>query len=454
MRSANQIRRIPLEGASRAGLVLFCVAVLLLTAFATVANAQTTVVIPTTTTLWAGTADFNAFGLGSVTHPASGVILQGTAISKFTGKPVRHLWYGDTSNGLCRVDPEVDDPALVGPAPGIGYHFNVIQTCVGTINKAAFTPGQLAFDGSTNTIYTTDVGRTTAGIIRLHYVPTGDSGQGTIDPVHVDSLQGTQNTRNAVGGCPQVKDPKTGNNVPIVPDAAAIGPDGNLYVGSIRDGAIIRIIGPATFNPNTDCPGGGNTGVTPGPNDKIQIPLMSADEKFGSGHTFGLGWIGHTLFGADNIAPWILVNADQCLTPANGNKSCWSPALGGGAQMPSEILGALIAGPQAGAVSDSQYPTFPGNIMYFATFPNASKVTNITSAQNMTVQTQYGGTFPFITGLTPDPNDVNNANLYVGSDSTQGGINGAGSIWLVTAQAPAPGPPLAPFGVTATAGDT
>ena len=443
MRSHSHVPNTPLwEDASTIALILACVAVLLLIAFVTTtANAQTTVVIPTTTTLWAGTQDFNTFGLASVTSPASGVILQGTAISKFTGQPVRHLWYGDTSNGLCRIDPEVDDPNLVGPAPGIGYHFNVIQTCIGTINKAAFTPGQIAFDAATNTVYTTDIGRTTAGIIRLHYIPTGDSGQGTIDPIHVESLQGTQITRNATGGCPQIADPKTGTKVPIVPDAAAIGPDGNLYVGSIRDGAIIRILSPATFDPNldSDC------------KNKIQIPMLSADERFGAGHTFGLGWIGHTLFGADNIAPWILTNADQCLTAANGNRICGAPAVSG-AQMGTEILAALIPGPQAGAISDAQFPNFPGNIMYFATFPNLTKVTNILNINNMTVQTQYGGTFPFITGMTADPQDLNNANLYVGSDATQGGINGAGSIWLVTSQAPPPAPPLAPGNASAIAG--
>src|SRR5262249_33426495 len=81
----------------------------LLLAFASSASAQNVTVLntPTTTTLWAGTQDWSVFGLSSVTSPTSGVILQGTAISQFTGKPVRHMWYGDSSNGLCRVDPEM-----------------------------------------------------------------------------------------------------------------------------------------------------------------------------------------------------------------------------------------------------------------------------------------------------------------------------------------------------------
>src|SRR5579884_4284240 len=93
--------------------------VMLLLAFAVSANAQnvTQLNVPTTTQLWAGTQDWNQFGLSSVTAPTAGVVLSGSAISSFTGQPVRHLWYGDASNGLCRVVPEIDDPDLTQPSP-------------------------------------------------------------------------------------------------------------------------------------------------------------------------------------------------------------------------------------------------------------------------------------------------------------------------------------------------
>src|SRR5689334_5366112 len=96
-------------------------------------HAQTFISVPTKTTLWGGTSDFASQGLASMTSPASGVILTGTAISQITGKPVRYLWYGDSSNGLCRMDPEVDaviPPTIPGGAPspdgvtGIGGHQN------------------------------------------------------------------------------------------------------------------------------------------------------------------------------------------------------------------------------------------------------------------------------------------------------------------------------------------
>src|SRR5262245_61775025 len=100
-------------------LLLFCLA--LRFASAASANAPNVTVLntPTTSTLWAGTQDWSIFGLSSVTSPSSGVILEGTAISQFTGKPVRHMWYGDSSNGMCRIDPEMDDPTI-SSTPGIG----------------------------------------------------------------------------------------------------------------------------------------------------------------------------------------------------------------------------------------------------------------------------------------------------------------------------------------------
>ncbi len=428
--------------------VAIVISCLLILACAATANAQQFSNQATTTVLWGGSSDVTQFGFSGFTAPASGLILQGTAISAFTGNPVRHLWYGDPINGLCRVDPEVDNPQAT-PVNGLGT-FNVnVLTCLPSIQKAGFNPGQMTYDAATNNIYTEDTGRTTAGILRAHYIPSGDNGNGSIDLVHVDSLVGTQATRNAFGGCPQLHDPKTGQNIPIVPNAGALGPDGNLYTGSIRDGAILRIIGPATFDTNTDCVGAGDTGQNP--NAKLQIPILSSDERFGSGHTFGLGWVGHTLFGADNIAPWVKFNADQCLTPVNGNNTCGNPLVGG-APLPVEILAAQAGAPQAGAASDAIFPNYQGNVMYFASFPNVTRVTNILSETNFTANLNYGGNFNFITGLTADPGDLANATIYVGSDPTQGGINGSGQIWRVTPVPCPAAPPGIPTIQSATAG--
>lgn len=434
----------PISGKVRpVPLLALCLALLLAFAAST-ASAQnvTEINTPTTTTLWAGTLDFVQFGLSSLTFPASGVILPGTAISQFTGKPVRHLWYGDSSNGFCRVDPEIDDPNLTQPAPGIGRFNNIITTCVGAIQAGAFAPMQATFDASTNTIYAPDISRTANGIIRMHYIPGGDNGHGSIDPIHVESLMGNQTARNAAGGCPVVTDPRNGAT-PFTMGASALGPDGNLYIGWFRNGTIARIPHPATFDP-----------ANPADCASIDVPIFASDARFGAGgaagHTFGLAWIGHTLFGADNISPWFKDNADQCNTPANGFVRC-GPVQGAG----TEILAAFAPGPQAGIVSDYTYngpnTTFPGNSLIAATLSGLVKIANATDVANLTVQPSYGGTFCFVTGVTIDTSDLANETIYVGSDCTQGAINGAAQIWRVKPEPPAAAPPATPTLVSATA---
>ena len=343
---------------------------------------------------------------------------------------------------MCRIDPEMDDPNLTQPSPGIGRFNNIERTCVGFIQAGGFAPQQLTYDASTNTLYAADIPRTANGVIRMHYDPAGDNGHGTIDPIHVESLMGAQGTRNAAGGCPVVLDPRNGAT-PETMSAATLGPDGNLYIGWMRDGVIERIPHPATFDPSNDAECA-----------LIDVPIFAADARLGNGgaagHTFGLGWIGHTLFGADNISPWFKDNADQCLTPANGNKRCGPTSAEG---IGTEILGAFAPGPQAGLVSDFTYngpnTTFPGNSLYAQTLGGAVRVINATDVQNIGVTPQFGGTFCFITGLSIDTTNLANETVFIGSDCTQGSINGAGAIWKVTPQPPAGAPPAVPSSVLA-----
>src|SRR5207244_2629483 len=186
-----------------------------------------------------------------------------------------------------------------------------------------------------NTLYAADQPRTANGVIRMHYIPAGDNGHGTMDPIHVESLMGAQGTRNAAGGCPVITDPRNGAT-PVQMFAATLGPDGNLYIGWAHNGSIARMPHPATFNP-----------ADPNECASIDVPIFASDARLGAagagGHSFGLAWIGHTLFGADNISPWFKDNADQCLTPANGMLRC-GPVLGAG----TGILGAFVAAPNVG----------------------------------------------------------------------------------------------------------
>jgi len=443
---------------------LLCVTLIL--AFAVSANAQnvTQLNVPTTTQLWAGTINFadTSIGLSSVTFPASGLILSGTAPSQFTNgtkgtdglfdcqrnstpcNPVRHLWYGDASNGFCRIDLEVDDPDLTEPKPGIGRFNNLINSCVGAIQAGAFAPMQATFDASTNTIYAADIPRTANGVIRMHYIPSGDNGNGTIDPIHVQSLMGNDTARNSAGGCPVVTDPRLSAQTPFTMTSAALGPDGNLYIGWARNGSIVRIPHPSTFDPSSDADCA-----------SIQVVGFAPDARFGNGgaagHTFGLAWIGHTIFGADNIAPWTKDNWDQCMTPANGNQLCGpTDAQGAG----TEILGAFVPGPQAGIVSDFTYngpnTSFPGNSLFALTLSGAARIINATDVNNIAITPSFGGTFCFLTGITIDTSNLANETVYMGTDCTQGSINGAAAIYKITPQPPAGAPPAVPTAVTAS----
>lgn len=490
MKIPNQPRFLQLRIRKATRTIAAVLGCLLILAFAVgTANAQTFQSANVTTTLWAGVADVTVTGPGGLTTPTSGVIANGTAHSRFrnaidtvqfladgvtpnpnfntlvcedkflddqvtpnpafgTCLPVRHLWYGDAINGLCRIDPEVD-ANLATPVNGFGaWNVNALA-CLISVQKLAISPGQVTMDSQANVMYIANNSRVGAGIARVFYHPDGDNGQGMVDLIRVDSLIGTQTNRNAFGGCPQLKDPKTGILVPQIPDAAAIGPDGNLYTGQIRSGSIIRVINPLTFNTQTDCNAAGDTGQSP--TSKIQIPILAHDELFGTGHTFGLGWIGDTLIGADNIAPWVKFHATQCLTPVNGNTTCGNPLVGG-APLPDEILASAAGAPQGGLASDAQYPFFPGNSVYVASFPNLTRVTNILSATQMTANLNYGGSFSFLTGVTADPQDPANATVYAHDDETQGGINGTGRIWKISPTPTAPAPPAAPAISTASAG--
>ena len=372
--------------------------------FSASANAQST------TTLFAGTQNPAAFGLADVTLPGPGIILPGTAINPATGLPVRHLWYGDDIQGLCRVDPDVDS-AGTSPGPGLGAHATNFLTCVGFPTSAiAFSAGQMAFDPVTNTLYVTDKAlHTNLGLLRMHYLPSGDSGQGSIDPASIQRLVSPATT---VPTCPPPNDPALGgSSAGTQADAAAIGPDGNLYFGYLTGGQVVRVLNAATLDPS----------VNGACQSNVQVPIVSPDEGNGTlrpntqGTNFGMAWIGHTLFSGDATSPWDLTNADQCLTAANGNRVC-GPA---GANAPIQILAATVGAPQAGVTGD-------GTNLYFATLSSVTKIANAGDPVNLTAISNYGGSFCFISGIAVDAADPQQA-LYVGVDCAQG-------VFLMAAQ--------------------
>lgn len=215
-----------------------------------------------------------------VNTPQGGLILSGTAINPATGNPFRHLWMADPTNGLCRLDPDVDT---------VASHSITTTTCLTTVNGAAFNPGQLTFDPASNTIYAVD-GGSKLGIFVLHFLPDGDSGHGLMDTVNQSTL---------APGCGIATNQ---------PNATSLGPDGNLYVGFRRSGNIARVVSPPT---------------NPVPCQNVQLTVIVTGDRL----TSQMAWIGHNLFLNNSRLPVTVSNganlADACFTPP-GNVSMYS----------------------------------------------------------------------------------------------------------------------------------
>ncbi len=339
-----------------------------------------------------------------VTAPQGSAILSGAAISPATGRPVRHFWSADV-NGLCRLDPDVDTP---------GAHIVNTATCLtSVVGGIRFLPGQLAFDPTTNNLYAVDAQGKSLGVFRLHFVPTGDNGQGLIDTATQEIVGGSGVGAAAVNNC------GLGANQP---SAAALGPDGNLYLGFRRNGNIVRILAPQT---------------QPLPCSNVQTIGATPDRR----RTQGLAWVGHDMYGIDGASPMVFPNGDQCFTPVNGNSPCFG----------RRILASAVGAPTEVA-SDQTYPSLNGNNLYLASLSSVTRVNTATS----TITGNFGGAgFSFISALQADSSDPANPMLYVGDDPSNGIVPGQGR-WSLVTNGPSPAVatlPSVPFAVTATAGN-
>ena len=407
--------------------VWFCFVILV--AFAAFASAQTTV-SPTTNTILFSGQTANSVNTG----PTGGIILQGTAISQITGQPVRHLWVADTFASICRMDPEIDAP---GP-----WDINTL-TCTYSVTRAgAAIPigGEFAYDAARHFLYFVDNNSASQGVIRIGFDPAGDGGQGALDLTNAFTLAGGANARRGpfLGGtgCPF---PGTGT----IPDGAALSPLGDLWVGFLDSGDILRFNSPATAT---------ETGF--GTCDQFVQLVATTPDGVSSN---GLAWIGHDLWAGDGTSPFFIPNADTtCLVPPNG--AC-STANG-------TVIPTL---PQVGATvslhGDQFYPNINGNNLYYGTGSQVTWVGNVaagTAAQ--TLDTTYMDT----AGITPAPNpplaamgsmavdgtDPANLVVYSAEDPVAAVILGQARWWQTSQPINANGVPGVPLDVVAVAGDS
>lgn len=407
--------------------IWLCIIVLV---FAASLNAQTTVTPTTNTVLFSGSA--NQDPQDHNTNPLAGIIMQGTAISDITGRPVRHLWVADTAASICRMDPEID---AAGP-----WHMTN-ASCYFFINSGgAAIPvgGQFAYDLARKFLYFADNNGASQGVIRIGFDPAADSGHGALDPSTVFTLGGGAVGRKATFlggiGCPL---PTAGTQ----PNGAALSPLGDLYVGFLDSGDIVRFNSPGTA-------------ADDGFESCAQFVQKVATSPDGA-TTVGLVWIGHDLWSADGTSPFVIPNADtSCLVPpfdvCTIANSTVTPTL------------AQIAAP-AVVEGDQRYPATNGNNLYFGLGSQIAWVGNVAgglAGQTLTL-TYINDPNPdpplaAISGLGVDSTDPANIVVYSAEDPAAAVVPpllGQARWWQTTQTSAGPDVPGTPQHVVAVAGN-
>jgi uncharacterized repeat protein (TIGR01451 family) len=396
---------------------------------ATSASAQTPVNPTTNTILFSGQAAQDPQDQN--TNPVAGIIMQGTATSQFTGQPVRHLWVADSFASICRMDPEIDAP---GP-----WHMNSNTCEFFRVSGGLAIPfgGQFAYDPARHFLYFVDDIAGGQGVIRIGFNAAGDSGHGALDLTTGLTLASTVGADNFLGGTGCVL-PTTGTQ----PTGAALSPLGDLYVGFLDSGDILRFNSPATAS---------ETGF----GSCAQFVQKVATTPDGATSN-GLAWIGHDLWGGDGTSPFVIPNADTtCLVPPSADCT-----TANGTVIPT-LAAVGATGPLVG---DQFYPNTNGNNLYYGVGSQIAWVGNVAggpAGQTLTV-TYINDPAPdpplaAVAGLAVDGTDP--ANLVVYSAEDPGPvvvppILGEARWWQTTQTSAGPAAPGAPLDVVAVAGNS
>jgi hypothetical protein len=311
-------------------------------------------------------------GEASPTAPAGAVVAGAQA------------WLCDAAAGFRPVVPvdNTADPILaVGTTSGIKLPISPTTTPA--------TCGQMATDGNgsvyiTQAVVDTTVTPSTArGVLRTAIDPTTGSLVGPSAYIATTAgLDGSQ------------------------PTAAAVGPDGNLYVGFLKSGDVKRIINP----------GQGTTQVV---------------QKIGStpsGHAArAFAFVGNDLYIASIDAFSVIKNATSTACTGGCNASAFSDGFSGAVHtgLTSDGTGTLYF-----AVAN----TFPGGSQVWRYVPSTGMYTFV--AQSGADRTGANASnFSFVSAKSNMLALDTNGNLWIGDDPSNGTVTGAGRIWTVSAAA-------------------
>ena len=278
-----------------------------------------------------------------------------------------NLWVADRVQGFCRVDLDAGGTQFVlNPA---------------TCSTAASFPGQFAFAAAGNLLYVPAGVAGSASIVRLSYDPATES---VGSPVAISTAPG-------VVPVPDLR-----------PAAAAIGPNGSVYVSFLNSASIVRIVAPASASP-------------------IIQPVGTASVA----GVRALAFVGNDLFLAESGGVTRLAGADTCT----------------GACAAATVAGLSVAAPLSLAADATHL--YVGNVAGVYRY-------NLTTG----VQELFGDTgTAVIPGNTINPPLINvtslaieGTNLYAADDPT-GGANLMARTWRMQTGDAAGGDPAAPMTV-------
>jgi hypothetical protein len=289
-----------------------------------------------------------------------------------------NVWVGDEAQGLRHylpVDPTNTDPINTGQ-----FLFDV-NTEWSMGGGTACTPwcgvGQIAQDGSTRA-YVTSYDHTKG--------QPGFVGGGGVWMVGFQSQFGNF---SPFSGLTQVA-PFAGLAGDL-PTSTALGPDGKLYVGFLKNGNIKRVVNPAATNPTSASQSVESVGGSPNGRPILSMAFLGADLYIGTDQ--GLS---------------VVRNATACLGNAGG--------CGNAVQ---RLAGATVAVTTDGV----------GKVYFSANA--AGTVYRYTPADGRVIAVASG--FVFVGGHTNTLTVDGFGNLWIGDDTTDGTLNFTGRLWRVPA---------------------
>lgn len=287
--------------------------------------------------------------LNIITQPGGG-IYHGT-----------HFWLADGLSAFVRLQPDDVDPN------------QITQVYAGYASSGSYA--QVAYDAAHDALYVADQGSKGVGIVRLGFAPN-------------------ELVSNACFVAPSFNGRR--------PSAVALGPDGNLYVGFLTTGDIVRLPVAGTLAP-------------PG----CQVPpVVTIGKSIKGGRVNGLAFVGSDLYIAGKDGLTKIPNATSCLS------GCTSQVVAGSAN--AGHFGIWADG------FDLVYYLRDANVMRYRVSTGIHEV----FANSGTLADGTVSSFMFVGGKSNLLTQDIYGNVWVGDDTSDGVGNATGRVWFIQAGQP------------------